>query len=181
MSIFEMALLAITIFILLSIVWSTLRLGISPMPSSRKARLVMMQLCDEAVDQAGDGPIVELGSGWGNVLIALGKQYPQRIIVGYELSILPWLVSVMLIRCLGLRNVQVCRKNFLYADLRDAVIMMCYLFPAGMNRVEGKLSAECGALEYLISNNFALPSHKPVNTILLDDVYQSPVYLYQFK
>jgi hypothetical protein len=160
-----------------SIVWSTLFLGISPMPSSNKAREAMLKLSENT----GIGPVFELGSGWGNLLIPLAKKYPYRRIVGYELSILPWFTTVVVIKLLDLKNVAVYRKNFLTEDLTDATVIMCYLFPAGMLKIENKLKIESGKLQYLISNNFALPSHKPLQTIQLNDIYQSPVYFYNVK
>jgi len=164
-----------------SIVWSTLSLGISPMPSSKKARLAMLQLIREIdKEEAGadDGAIFELGSGWGNLLIPLAKTYPEREVVGYELSLMPWLTSVMLKQLLGLKNLQVHRKDFLLADLTRASVVLCYLFPGGMNNIERKLNADAGEVRYLISNNFALPSHTASKTLQIDDFYRSPVYLY---
>ena len=189
MSVFEITLLTITLVIGFSIVWSTLSLGISPMPSSKKARQAMVQLSVEtsletgieSTSQTQRGAIFELGSGWGSLLIPLAKIYPQRQIVGYELSILPWFTSHLLIKLLGLKNVKVHRQNFLKADLRGASVIFCYLYPGGMKTLEDKLKLEHGALEYLISNNFSLPSHKPIKTTLLNDLYQSPIYLYKFK
>ncbi len=160
-----------------SIVWSTLIVGISPMPSSNKARQAMMQL----INGTGTGPIFELGSGWGNLLIPLAKTYPQRTVVGYELSLVPWLASVILKKVLGLDNLQVYRKNFFHEDLTGASVVVCYLFPGGMQAIENKLNTESGNLEYLISNNFSLPSHKPIKTIQIDDFYKSPIYLYELK
>jgi len=160
-----------------SIVWYTLILGISPMPSTQKAQKAMLKLSGGT----GTGPIFELGSGWGNILIPLAKQYPHRQIIGYELSFMPWLVTLIITKLLGLNNTKLLRKNFLQADLSSASVIVCYLFPGGMNTIEHKLKKECGNLEYLISNNFSLPSHNPVKTIQLDDLYQSPIYLYQFK
>ncbi len=177
MSVFETVILALTILTGVSIVWSTLVLGISPMPSSKKARQAMMQLTHET----GTGPIFELGSGWGNLLIPLAKIYPRRKIVGYELSLMSWLTTIILKRVLGLKNLQVYRQNFLHADLTNASVILCYLFPGGMQGIENKLNTEGGKLEYLISNNFAFPSHKPSKTIQLNDLYKSPVYLYDLK
>ncbi|MFT5117946.1 MAG: hypothetical protein ACI9NY_001479 [Kiritimatiellia bacterium] len=182
LSVFEIALLAFTMFTVLSIVWSTLISGISPMPSSKKARQAMLQLLCETGNRAGveAGPIFELGSGWGNLLIPLAKKYPQRKIIGYELSIMPWLTTVIVKHLFGLKNVQVYRKNFLHSDLTGASIILCYLFPKGMQKIESKISAQGGQLDYLISNNFSLPAHEPIKTIQLNDLYQSPIYLYQF-
>jgi len=179
LTVFEIVLLVITALAGLSIVWSTLMVGISPMPSSKKARSAMLQLSAETGVE--HSPIFELGSGWGSLIIPLAKQYPQRQIVGYELSILPWLTTIVLIKMLALKNVRVYRQNYLKADLTGASVIVCYLYPGGMNALEGKLKLEHGTLEYLISNNFSLSSHNPIKTIQLDDLYQSPVYLYKFK
>ena len=179
MSVFETVLLIIIFLAGFSIVWSTLLLGISPMPSSKKARQAMMQLSVDIDTETG--PIFELGSGWGSLIIPLAKQYPQRQVVGYELSIMPWLTTIILIKVLGLKNVSVYRQNFLNADLTRASIIFCYLFPGGMKTLERKLDTENGRLEYLISNYFSFSSHKPIKIIQLDDLYKSPVYLYKFK
>jgi len=189
LSVFEIIFLTITLVMGFSIVWSTLTLGISPMPSSKKARQAMLELSVvtsletgiESTSQTQRGAIFELGSGWGSLLIPLAKMYPHRKIVGYELSILPWFTTVILIKVLGLKNVKVHHQNFLKADLSGASVAFCYLYPGGMKALEDKLKLEHGALEYLISNNFSLPSSKPIKTILLNDLYQSPIYLYKFK
>ena len=135
----------------------------------------MLALCDET----GDGPIYELGSGWGNMVVALAKRYPQRSIVAYEASLLPWLVSVVWVKALGLQNVQVRRQNFLHADLSDAQVMVCYLFPKGMVKLQAKLADKAGSLNYLISHHFALPHHEPIQILRLKDAYKTPIYLYK--
>lgn len=186
MSVLESVLLALIVFTLVSIVWSTLVSGISPMPSSKKARQAMLQLISEVGSDVGSevgsetGPIFELGSGWGSLVIPLAKKYPQRKIIAYELSIMPWLTTVILKNLLGLKNIQVHRKNFLHADLTSAAVILCYLYPKGMQAIEDKIKVQSGQLEYLISNNFALPSCQPIKTIILNDFYKSPVYLYKF-
>jgi hypothetical protein len=184
LSFFEIALLALTVFTLISIVWSTLVSGISPMPSSQKARRAMLQLVgeidSEITDEMATRPIFELGSGWGNLLIPLAKKYPQRKVIGYELSIVPWLTTLLLKNLLGLKNLEVYRKNFLHADLTNASIILCYLYPKGMQDLGSKIKSQRSQLKYLISNNFALPTQQPIKTIQLDDLYQSPVYLYKF-
>ncbi len=181
MSVFEIALIAITLITGVSIVWYSMLLGISPMPSTKKARSAMLKLSMLPMIGKGTGPIFELGSGWGNLLIPLARQHPQRQIVGYELSFLPWLTTIVLKRLLGLHNITLHRKNFLQADLTQASVIICYLYPGAMEKIESKLKKESGNLEYLISNNFSLPSYKPAQVIYLTDLYKSPVYLYQFK
>lgn len=166
-------------------------LGISPMPSSKKARLAMFALLDEALaitdDQLNNGPILELGSGWGSLLIPLSKKYPQRTIVGYELSVIPWLVSLLLIKILKLNNVSVHRQNFQKVNFKKAGVILCYLYPGAMDKIDEALiknkpmtgQGESQNSRYLISNNFSLPSHEPIKVTELNDLYKSPVYLYK--
>lgn len=158
-----------------SVVIFTLQAGISPMPSSAKARQAMLHCCENT----GTGPIYELGCGWGNLLIPLARTHPHRKIVGYELSLLPWFTSLCLVKLFRLRNVQLHRKNFLKEDLRSAAVICCYLYPEGMEKLATKLNTASAEPEYLISNTFALPSRKAQQTILLEDFYRSPVYLYR--
>lgn len=190
LSVFELTLIALVLMAGTSIVWSTLAVGISPMPSSKKARLAVMQLIETA-GREGDneggivesfdasGTIVDLGSGWGSLTIGMAMKYPDRQIIGYELSCFPWAVSVIVAKCLGLTNLNVYRQDFLKADLSAASIVVCYLFPAGMVALETRLAEQKTSIRYLISNNFALPSSKPEKAIQLDDFYRSPVYRYR--
>lgn len=177
MSVAEIILLSVTLLAAVSIVWGTLQAGISPMPSSDKARAVMLQLCAET----GSGAVYELGCGWGNLLIPLARKFPQRQIIGYELSLLPWLTCWLLIKALRLKNVTVCRANFLQADLSAAETIVCYLYPQGMQQLSEKLADSLGSRQYLISNNFALPGFQPLQTVALQDFYRSPVYLYRVR
>ncbi len=137
----------------------------------------MMQL----VDETGTGNIVDLGSGWGNFVIRIAKQYPQRQIIGYELSFLPWLMSTFLKKVLGLKNLTLHRQNFYQADLSKTSVLVCYLFPEAMNKISTKLQVEQSSVRFVISNNFALPAWQPFKKIQLNDFYKSPVYLYKIS
>jgi hypothetical protein len=160
-----------------SLSYNTIKLGISPMPSSSKAYHAMLKL----IDETGSGPIIDLGSGWGNFVIPMAKNRPQRQVVGYELSLLPWFTSVLLKKLLGLHNLTLHRKNFYQEYLPEAAVLVCYLFPAAMNKIADKLRAEQPKIDFLISNNFALPSLQPSTVIKIDDFYKSPIYLYKIN
>jgi len=146
------------------------------MPSSSKAYNTMTTL----IDETGTGTIVDLGSGWGNFVIPIAKRNPQRQVVGYELSILPWLTSTLLKKVLGLKNLTLHREDFYNANLSDASVLVCYLYPDAMNKIKNKLLLEQPNVNFLISNNFALPSWQAAKVIQLDDFYKSPIYLYKF-
>jgi 16S rRNA A1518/A1519 N6-dimethyltransferase RsmA/KsgA/DIM1 with predicted DNA glycosylase/AP lyase activity len=147
------------------------------MPSSSKAYNTMMKL----VDETGTGPIIDLGSGWGSFVIRAAKRNPNRQIMGYELSVLPWLTSLLLKKLLKLKNLTLHRQDFFKAQLSSASVLVCYLYPEAMSKIQNKLLLEQPEVDFIISNNFALPTSKPFKVIKLDDFYKSPIYLYKIE
>lgn len=160
-----------------SIIWSTLRIGISPMPSSLAACRAMVA----ASENSPPGPIVDLGSGWGTLAIAFARKYPQRSIVGYELSWLPWLFSCALKRLMKLDNLVFRRKDFRQAPWADPAVIVCYLYQQGMRDLERRLAEEGRPPALLLSNTFALPARRPDELIRLDDLYRTPIYVYRWR
>lgn len=97
---------ALVVFLaMLSIVYRSIRNGISPMPSSGAVRRVAARelgLLLPAADGNGQpGVIVEAGSGWGNLACALAPYAGGRPIIGVENSLLPLVVSRL---ALGLKR-----------------------------------------------------------------------------
>ena len=177
MAAIELTILILVFLISLSLVWDSLRCGITPVPSTRKARQAILQ----ATEGAPDGPIIELGSGWGTLALALAKKYPDRQIIGYEISLIPWLFSLLLKRLKRIDNLTLQRGNFLSTELPPAKLLVCYLYPKGMMKLAGKLKRERPRAEMLISNTFALPGTEPLQVLRLQDLYRSPVYVYKLK
>jgi len=172
---FDILLLIFVAIIALSLIYHTVKLGISPMPSSNTAYQAMLAL----VNDTGTGTVIDLGSGWGNFVVRLAKSQPQRQVIGYELSFMPWIVSVGLKKLLRLQNLHLYRKDFFSENLAKASVLVCYLHPEAMTKVAEKLSQEQPQIDFLISNNFALPTAKASKKITLDDFYKSPIYLYK--
>ncbi len=61
---FEVVVIGLICFCVVSILWFTLKTDISPMPSSLQARLAILSACEQ-VD--GKRVVVDLGSGWGTL------------------------------------------------------------------------------------------------------------------
>ncbi|KPH91989.1 hypothetical protein AMS57_00180 [Pseudoalteromonas undina] len=168
----------LVLLIALSIVWSTLKTGISPMMSSSKARQTMLA----AISMDEKGALIDLGSGWGTLVIPVAKRHPNKQVIGYELSWFPWLISMLFKYSLGLNNLTLYRKDFKNADLSSASTLVCYLFPDGMVALEEKLKHDVVNNKItIVSNTFALPSYKPTNVIKLKDFYQTPIYVYHWQ
>lgn len=173
----ELIFLVFVILAVISIVWTTLQTGISPMMSSGKACQAMLN----SIDRPVNGPLIDLGSGWGTLVIALARKYPLQQVIGYELSLFPWLVSIIRKYSLRLNNLTLYRKDFKKAELSNASILFCYLFPGGMLSLHEKLKRELSNEVLIVSNTFALPSCQPTKVIKLQDFYQTPIYVYSWR
>ncbi len=174
MLMFELTILACVLLAGLSVVWSTFMTGISPMPSSSKASQAMLL----ATEDSGEGTIIDLGSGWGTLVIALARKHPHRHIIGYELSFIPWLASLFRKHIFCINNLSLYRKNFLKAELPNESVLICYLFPGGMVSLHEKLKRDGSSECLIVSNTFALPSCQPTKVIRIKDIYKTPIYIY---
>jgi hypothetical protein len=161
--------------ILASVVIWSLRNGISPMPTSPKAKKQLLLLLPDDVQ----GTIYELGSGWGTLLVPLARKYPDCDVVGYETSLCPYIVSRFWIWMLRLPNAKVVRRDFFSVDLREASLLVCYLYPGAMRRLKDKLLGELKPGTCVVSNTFAIPGWIPEATREVGDLYKTKVYLYR--
>lgn len=167
--------IAASMAVILSVVYWTLRNGISPMPTSGHARRGVLLLAKECKNEK----IYELGSGWGTLLLPLAKEHPGSIIIGYETSPIPYFISWVRIKAAGLTNVRIIRKNFFEGDLSDAALVVCYLYPGAMERLKIKFEKELKKGASVISNTFAVPGWIPSETFKVQDFYHTIVYLYR--
>jgi len=125
-----------------------------------------------------DGTVYELGSGWGGLAISLARVYPKHAVEGLEASPLPWLASRL--RCArGPRNLRFRYADFMKRDLSGAALVVCYLAGPQMRKLAPKLAAEMRPGTLVLSHTFQLPGWRPADTVIADDIYQSPVYLYE--
>ncbi|MGC6419349.1 MAG: hypothetical protein ACON3Z_19660 [Bradymonadia bacterium] len=173
---YEYAAVFITCLTALSLVYSTIRTGISPMPSSIAARKALLTLSHDL-----NGPIYELGSGWGGLAAALSRAHPQQQVIGIELSWLPWLYSTTIHKLVGPKNLEFKRGDFLNVDLSPAAAVVCYLHPKGMDNLAKKLTADAVTDVTIISNTFRLPGHEPVASMTMTDLYQTRIYRYEIN
>jgi hypothetical protein len=98
--------------------------GVPPMSSSTSEAADVVSLLKQA--GVADGAIVyDLGCGWGSLVIALARAFPNAWIRGIEMSPLPYWVARF--RTRKMANVFLQRGNFYAFDLRDAEAVTCYL------------------------------------------------------
>ena len=157
---------------MMSILVGVVRTGISPMPSSQRAIKQVLKF----VVPPRPGPIVELGAAWGSLAIPLARAFPDRRILAYELSTIPWLFLLIRVRASGLTNIDVVRRDFFRDDLGQAAAVVCYLYPGGMVRLSTKLKSELKQGTVIVSNTFSLPGWVPEVEAELRDIYGTKIY-----
>jgi len=110
--------------------------GVPPMSSSASEAADVVAL----LKQAGlpkQANVYELGSGWGSLVIALARAFPDARIRGIEASPLPYWVARF--RTRKMHNVFLQRGNFHECDLRDAHAVTCYLMIKPMPKLAALL------------------------------------------
>jgi len=142
------------------------------MPTSNKARKALMSL----LPTLEEGRVVELGSGWGNLIFPLSKKYKKCQIIGYENSPIPYVFSSLINYA---PNLKIVRQNFFKHPLGDADLVVCYLFPKGMTQLKTKFERELKGGTPVVSHTFAIPGWTPKKTIEVDDIHRSKIYLYE--
>ena len=153
----EVAVLALVVLAVVLLFAYTLRTGISPVPTSPRVKAVILA----SLPPHMDGPVHELGAGWGTLAFALARRYPAQPVTAYELSPVPWLFLLARKALSRAPNLTIRRMDFRKADLRAAALVTCYLYPGGMARLRSKLEAELQPGAIVLSNCFAMPGWAP--------------------
>lgn len=156
------------------VIWS-IRNGIAPMPTSFKAKRALIQSLPPTVS----GCVYELGAGWGTLLLPLAHRYPYSEVTGFETSPLPFFVTRCRLSLNRVTHAKVLRRNFYKADLSDAGLIVCYLYPGAMHKLKPKFEGELKKGTWVISNTFAIPGWKPLQVVEVSDLYRNKIYVYQ--
>jgi len=168
---FEVFLLLSLLLILTCVVYTSLKIGIAPMPSSFKSAHKMNEISLSLKKDI----VVDLGSGFGFLALYFAWKNPKIKIIGYETSFFPWIFSICLKYVFNCKNLYFYKENYLDIEIPEDYLIICFLFPKGMDLLEVKLKK----LENkVISNTFSFKTKKPIQTYVLDDLYKTKIYLY---
>ena len=149
-----------------SIIYYGIRLGITPMPSSRKAVTTFINLIPDSTD----GKIVDLGAGWGTLAYPIAKKFPDAEVVGCELSPIPWLYSRLKGVLVRRPNLTLHRQSVFDIDLSGVDVVVVYLHPAAMRKLGPKFERELRSGTLVLSNTFPVPNWESDQTIHLGKV-----------
>lgn len=133
----------------------------------------------DAIPPETKGNIYDLGSGFGGLALLLAKRYPEANIVALELSLFPWLIACTRKMILRRKNVWFLKKDIHTFPLKAANIVMCYLYPGAMQKLDGKFRKELRKNTLIVSNSFSLPNWKEKAVFSAGDLSATKIYLYR--
>lgn len=152
------------------------RLKVSTMPSMDNVGHEM--ICQ--IPRDNKGTIVELGSGWGGVAVKASQNFPDNEVIGYELSIFPFMVSK--IKQLFLRrNLNFIRKNFFSVDLNNASVVLCYLSNDIMHNLKDKFLKELPSGALIISSTFFIDGWEEEKIVTVKGIWNTQIFVYRKK
>jgi predicted RNA methylase len=120
-----------------------------------------MQVVNRMMEMAEVVPedvVYDLGCGDGRIVLAAARRYHARA-VGIEIDPLRYIWCQFLVTILGQRKrVRIIFGNFFNKDLSEADVVMCYLMPDALTKLEKKFKQEMRSGTRVVSNRFAFPT-----------------------
>ena len=121
--------------------------------------------------------LVDLGCGDGRVLRQAWQKYNVKAI-GFEVNLAAFLKAQVL--SIGLKEVEIRRKNFWSQNLAAADVIFCYLYPDVMQKLSTKLKTELKPGTVVVSCNFSIPGFKPIRVLRPEgSLHNDPLYIYR--
>ncbi|MDO3411809.1 class I SAM-dependent methyltransferase [Saccharibacillus sp. CPCC 101409] len=174
------SLAGIVLLLLLLIVYASVRNGISPMPTSRPVRRMVMREIGRLPNR---GHIVEAGSGFGTLALNLTRRFPLCKVTGVENSLIPLLSSRLLASANRMPRSRLSfRRGDLFAyEYENADLVVCYLHPAAMRRLGPILRERVADGTRVVSVFFAFDDWEPDTIAVCGDLYRTKVYTYTVR
>ncbi len=122
----------------------------------------------------------DLGCGVGGGLLYLGRQHPDMIITGIESAPVPYVISKLRVRLLGLENIHIRFGDMWTEDLADYDAVYAFLSPEPMSRLYQKVKSEMRTGTTFISNSFAVEGHEPDDIVHVDDSRKTKLLIWKF-
>ena len=123
---------------------------------------------------------IDLGCGFGPLLLFLAKSRPLGNFVGSEISLLPFLLAWLRTKLIARSRISIVYRSFWEISLADFDVVYAFLAPGPMERLWGKASGEMRPGAIFITNTFVVPA-KPQKVIELGDERGCVLYIHEME
>jgi precorrin-6B methylase 2 len=159
--------------VLVAVYWSTYRTQVPLYLSSTKVRQALIPLLP-----AGPFTFMDVGSGVGGVLIDLAAARHDGEYHGVESAPVPWLISWLRFAFGRHANCHAHWGSLWKTDLRAYDVVFAYLSPVPMAALWEKVQREMRPGTRFISNTFAVDATQPAQTVQVDDLHNSTLFVW---
>ena len=160
---------------MLAVYWSTFRTQVPLYLSSNK----VWQALETKLPTDHPFTFIDLGSGIGGVLTHLSQTHPHGHYHGVEAAPLPFLWSWLRIKFGRHIQCSVTWGSLWDCDLSRYDVVFAYLSPVPMDELWRKAKQEMRTGSVFISNTFAVHDQPPHETVTVDDLHHSTLYLWR--
>lgn len=162
-------------FILCAALFGTIHQTRVPYYPSRKS---VWEALATLMDRSSPGQrFIDIGCGMGGCAKFIKKKYPQALVYGIELALLPWCICKL--RTILQKNAPLWFfGDYQKLNFSDYDVIFSYLSPAAMDDLETKLSKELLPEKLFASLEFKLPNWKPARTI---QTSAGTLYIYEYQ
>lgn len=140
--------------LLLGLFWSTFRTQVPFYPSNPA---IWAAVAERLAEPAR---FIDIGSGFGGLVLHLETQFPGGRFFGIEVAPLPWLASRVRAR-LRRSRARFMRGDYGRIDLSDYDVVFAFLSPAAMPALWRKAEVEMRPGTLLLSYEFSIPGTTP--------------------
>ena len=125
-----------------------------PVPSSGQVKKALIEDVAKVLSKRRRQVVMDLGSGWGTLLLPLARRFPHHQFIGIEYGCIPYWISRL--RARQMPNLTFLRRDFFKTDISDADVILTFLLTSEMARLTQKCQTEAkkGALVY--ANRFRM-------------------------
>lgn len=127
-------------------------------------------------DAQSQQTVMDLGSGWGTLLVPLAKKFPNHKFIGVECGFLPYQISVW--RSRKLKNLVFLRYDFFKTDISKADLIFVFLLNSTMAKLTAKIKTEMKRESLVIANRFPMKDTQPHKEVNLGSKYYT-YYVYK--
>lgn len=157
----------------------TLITGVPVIPAHRRVQKVIAKIITDHIKDKKNIKAVELGAGYGGQVLYLARTLPKIKFTAYELNPVPWPILKLRAKLAGQKNLNLKQQNFFKDDLSQFDVLLCYLSPPLMPKLQQKLK---NGTYLLISYTLPLPGIKPFKVVTVRGwIFPSKLYVYRLK
>ncbi len=149
-----------------------------PVPTVGGVKKGMLAGVESYISGKAHATVIDLGSGWGSLLLPLAIKYPHHTFIGYECAYLPYLISRL--RARNLPNVRFYRQDFFTADFAEVDVILCFQLASIMQKLLPYLQRHISKTVRIYVNRYPFKDLVPLQKVSLEGDY-AVYYVYELS